>query len=135
MKDALGRLEVITDTYLSVNTPVQNACIEWLPKAETIQAEVLRRVTDNLSFINRAAAEVGVFIYPVDGGWYAVLRADLGAPEDEWAVRLLNEQGVYVHPGFYFDFDSEGHIVLSLLPQPEVFQQGVVRLLTFLSSK
>ena len=133
LADALARLEVITDTFLSVNTPVQNACVEWLPQAHVIQDQVMRRVTENLAFLNAkaAAGNGGAYVYPVDGGWYAVLRADLGMPEDEWAVRLLKEKGVYVHPGFYFDFETEGHIVLSLFTPPDIFRQGVSLLSVF----
>ncbi|MEI6437484.1 MAG: pyridoxal phosphate-dependent aminotransferase [Candidatus Omnitrophota bacterium] len=131
LKDALARLEVITDTFLSVNTPVQHACIEWLPKAGVIQEQVMRRVTENLSFLNKTAVGGRAYVYPVDGGWYAVVRAELGLPEDEWAVRLLKDKGVYVHPGFYFDFETEGHIVLSLLTLPDIFRQGVPALAVF----
>ncbi|MBF0595146.1 MAG: pyridoxal phosphate-dependent aminotransferase [Candidatus Omnitrophica bacterium] len=131
LKEALARLEVITDTFLSVNTPVQHACIDWLPKAGIIQGQVMQRVAANLQFLNQAAEAAGHYVYPVDGGWYAVLRLELNEPEDEWAVRLLNETGVHVHPGFYFDFETEGHIVLSLLTSPETFHQGVVFLLKF----
>lgn len=133
LADALARVEVITDTFLSVSTPVQNACIDWLPKAGFIQQQIMCRVTDNLAWLNKTAAagNGGVYVYPVNGGWYAVVRADLGLPEDEWAVRLLNEHGVYVHPGFYFDFETEGHIVLSLLTPPEIFRQGLSSLSLF----
>ncbi len=134
LSEALARLDVITDTYLSVNTPVQNACAGWLTMAGEIQQGVLRRVKGNLEFLTQSAEKAEVFLYPVDGGWYAVLRAELGMPEDEWAVALLKDGGVYVHPGFYFDFPAEGHIVLSLLPQPEIFEAGVDRLLAFLKS-
>jgi aspartate/methionine/tyrosine aminotransferase len=133
LKDALGRLEVIADTFLSVNTPVQNACVQWLPQAGSIQGQIMRRVEENRAFLARAAAGAAIFLYPADGGWYAVLKAGLREPEDQWAVRLLEEQGVYVHPGFYFDFPAEGHIVLSLLPRGDVFRAGVERLLKALS--
>jgi hypothetical protein len=131
LKDALVRLEVICDTYLSVNTPVQNACVRWLAQSQLIQAEVLRRAQENLSFVTQEAEKAGIFIYPVSGGWSAILRPELNAGEDEWAVRLLEETGVNVHPGFYFDFAVDGHIVLSLLPRPEVFCEGIRRIMAF----
>ncbi|MBF0387113.1 MAG: pyridoxal phosphate-dependent aminotransferase [Candidatus Omnitrophica bacterium] len=125
LSTALARLEVITDTFLSVNTPVQHACIEWLPQAALIQDQIMARITANLEALRAWAPRSGFELYPVAGGWYAVLKADLPLPEDEWAVELLHTTGVYVHPGFYFDFASEGYVVLSLLPLPETFRLGL----------
>ena len=125
VKDALARLEVISDTFLSVNTPVQNAAVKWLPQAGVIQKQIMDRVTANLAAVRAWAPGAGFPMYPVEGGWYAVVRGDLDLPEDEWAVRLLKEKHTYVHPGFYFDFEEEGHLVLSLLTPPETFRQGL----------
>ena len=134
LRQSLDRLEVIADTYLSVNTPVQNACAAWLPGSAAIRDQVLARVKENFAFLKEAVGSDGKGnVLPVEGGWYAVLRVDLDDPEDEWAVRLLRERRVYVHPGFYFDFEDEGNIVLSLLPPPERFREGVQRMLAALS--
>lgn len=130
-KEALARLDVIADTYLSVNTPVQRACAAWLRLDQDIQGQILRRVTGNFAYLQSALRDSGIFLYPVEGGWYAVIRSSRFAPEDEWALGLLKEKHVYAHPGFYFDFAREGHVVLSLLPKEEVFQEGIGRLLNF----
>lgn len=125
LKEALGRLEVIADTYLSVNTPVQNAAVTWLPQASVIQEQIKARTETNLAAVRSWAPKAGFSLCPVEGGWYAVVQRRLDLPEDEWAVRLLEEKHVYVHPGFYFDFEEEGYLVLSLLTSPETFRKGL----------
>jgi len=124
---ALARLEVIADTYLSVNTPVQNAAGIWLPARALIRDQVMARVKANYDHLVKAVTGT-VKVFPVEGGWYAVLKADLGMPEDEWALELLREHHVSVHPGFFFDFDEEGFIVVSLLTPQEVFHEGIRRI-------
>jgi aspartate/methionine/tyrosine aminotransferase len=129
---ALARLEVIADTYLSVNTPVQNAAGVWLPARALIRDQVMARVKanyDHLISMARTRTDVPVQVFPVEGGWYAVLKADLGMPEDEWALELLREHHVSVHPGFFFDFDEEGFIVVSLLTPEDDLREGIGRII------
>jgi alanine-synthesizing transaminase len=129
LDQALPRLEVIADTYLSVNTPVQQAAAGWLSSAEVIQRQVRVRVEDNLRFLHEALVGVGRGeCLPVEGGWYAVIKAYSVVPEGDWALSLLEQDKVLVHPGFFFDFQEEGFIVVSLLLPPEKFKEGVRRL-------
>ncbi|MBF0486171.1 MAG: pyridoxal phosphate-dependent aminotransferase [Candidatus Omnitrophica bacterium] len=131
LSQCMPRLEMIADTYLSVNTPVQNAASAWLKERHVIRDQVLNRVKENFSVLKKGVSKnPRVSLFPVEGGWYAVLKADLLLPEDEWAIKLLRDKQVYVHPGFYFDFKDEGYIVLSLLPRPEIFQEGIFRLMS-----
>ena len=123
---ALGRLEVIADTYLSVNTPVQNAAGAWLAGRAIIRDQVMARVRANYAHLISAASDV-VKVFPVEGGWYAVLRTKLDMPEEEWALELLREDHVVVHPGYFFDFDEEGYIVVSLLTPEDTFRDGIAR--------
>lgn len=125
VRAALARLEVIADTYLSVNTPVQNAAAAWLPARAVIRDQVMARVMANYDYLVKTA---GTLVFPVEGGWYAVLKLDLGVPEDEWALALLREAHVSVHPGFFFDFDEEGYVVVSLLTPEDVFREGLRRI-------
>ena len=125
---ALARLEIIADTYLSVNTPVQNAAGVWLPARALIRDQVMARVRANYDHLVRAASDV-VKVFPVEGGWYAVLKTRLGVPEEEWALELLREHHVSVHPGYFFDFDEEGYVVVSLLTPEDTFCEGITRLL------
>lgn len=116
VEGALERLEIIADTFLSVNTPVQNACGAWLAQAGQIQGQVLQRVKANLQTLR----ESGLNVLVTEGGWYAVV--DIGAVDEEQAVLdILKKHHILVHPGFFFDFEEPGHLVLSLLPKAEDF--------------
>ncbi len=127
VKAALDRLEVIADTYLSVNTPAQNAAASWLAGGRAVREQIMARVKANDAFL-RSVIPPGARSFPVEGGWYALVQAELGCPEDEWALALLKEQHVIVHPGFFFDFGEEGVMVVSLLCKEDIFQEGIRRL-------
>ncbi len=128
---AIQRLEVIADTYLSVNTPVQNALASWLQEIPSIQKEILERVSRNRRFLLEQCEKTDrAKCLHSEGGWHAVLRVE-GIDEEKFILRLLEKERVMVHPGYFFDFDpEESHLVLSLLPSPDIFKQGVGRLFT-----
>ena len=132
---ALERLEFIADTFLSVATPVQLALPELLRTGAVVRAAIAARCRANLAGL-RAAAPVcpAVSVLPVDGGWSAVLRFPAVIGEEELVLALLTHDGVAVQPGFFFDFPRDGYLVLSLLPPPEVFRDGVERLLARMRS-
>lgn len=122
---ALARLEVIADTYLSVGTPVQRALPALLARREALAAPVRARVAANLASLREALrAAPAVSLLPVEGGWSAVLRVPATVSEDERALRLLEREGVLVHPGYFFDFESGAWLVVSLLTPPEVLTAG-----------
>jgi len=130
VRDALARLEVVADTYLSVSTPVQLAAPELLARREELQAPIRERVLSNLQAL-RAAVGPGcpATILPPEGGWSAVLRVPATLTEEERVTRMLEERDVLVHPGYFFDFPAEAYLVLSLLPPPADFNEGVARVL------
>jgi alanine-synthesizing transaminase len=129
LAQALPRLEVIADTFLSVNTPVQQAAARWLSGALEIQDQVRARVETNYRLLRDEIIRTGKGeCLPLVGGWYAVLHLPSVVPDGEWAVRLLTEDGVLVHPGFFFDFQDEGYVVVSLLLSQEKFAEGIRRL-------
>lgn len=131
---ALDRLEVIADTFLSMNAPVQHALPSWLAARGEIQQQILARVTRNLAELDRRLeAEPVVRRLRVEGGWYAVLRIAAVQP-DELTVRELLDRGVWVHPGHFFGLPVAGWLVLSLLtPEPD-FRNGVITLLDYLGT-
>ncbi|MGA3187897.1 MAG: pyridoxal phosphate-dependent aminotransferase [Bryobacteraceae bacterium] len=121
---ALDRLELIADTYLSVATPVQFALPRLLQASSGVRAQIMTRTRANLALLKSATRPLHV-----EGGWYAVLQVPRTRTEEEWALTLLDRQNVLVQPGFYFDFESEAFLVLSLLTKPEVFAEGIERLI------
>ena len=128
--EAARRLEIILDTYLSVNTPVQNALPFWLDQRWHVQAEILNRISENLDTLKRLSTHAGAAsCLHAEGGWYAVLKLPKTRAEEAWAIEFLEKDHVYVHPGYFFDFEDEPFIVVSLLPEPHVFEEGARRIL------
>ena len=129
--EALSRLEWIADSYLSVGTPVQAALPSLLEGSRAAAAAVSARVLANHRTL-AAAFPPGapVSAEPLAGGWSAVLRVPAVEREEDLVLRLLAEQALLVHPGYFYDFPREGFLVLSLLPPPDLFAEGVDRLRT-----
>ncbi len=125
VKTARERLEVIADTYLSVSAPVQNALGRWLSLKDQIQGEIQDRLKRNLQFLKEQVRGGPCRLFEPEGGWYAVLKIPQTLTEEEWVMKFLQEDRIFVHPGYFFDFDEEAFIIVSLLPPEEVFQSGV----------
>jgi aspartate/methionine/tyrosine aminotransferase len=127
-REALAALELIADNFLSVSTPVQVALPDLLRIAPQIHDAIASRIRRNLDRL-RSVAIPAVQVLPVEGGWSAVLRIPSTESDEDFALRLIEQHGVAVHPGYFFDFATEGYIVLSLLTEPAVFDEGVTRLM------
>ena len=124
--EALDRLELICDTYLSVSTPVQVAARSLLERGAAVRAQIFDRVRANYASLReRFADSSAASVLPAAGGWSAVLRIPATRPEDTVVLELLERDGVVVHPGYFFDFPHEAFLVVSLLPEPDVFARGV----------
>ena len=105
----LERLEMISDTYLSVNTPVQQSLSSWLPARKTTQHEISERLEKNLAFlINRLSNSHHATCLRTEGGWYATLQVPKIKSEEEWLLEFLKRDHVYLQPGYFFDFHEEG---------------------------
>jgi alanine-synthesizing transaminase len=131
--EALARLEVIADTYLSPSAPIQHAAASFLESRGAIQRELMALVRSNLSELDRQLAGQRLcHRLEVQGGWYAILRVPVTRTDEELAVELLEQESVVVHPGLFFEFHSEGHLVLSLITPEADFAEGSRRLLAFL---
>ena len=132
-RQALERLEVIADTYLSVSTPVQLAAPGLLRNRAPVQQQLRERVRGNLAELDlQLAAQQTCRRLEVEAGWYVVLRVPVVHSDEELAITLLQQQGVVVHPGHFYDFAADGYLVISLIPPPAVFAEGVRRLFTLL---
>lgn len=129
-REALVRLEVIADTYLSVSTPVQLAAPSLLAQRDRFQYQLMARVRQNLAELDRQlAVQESCTRLEVEGGWYAVLRVPAIRSDEELALAVLQEDGVYVHPGHFYDFSGDGNLVLSLITPEREFADGVKRIL------
>jgi aspartate/methionine/tyrosine aminotransferase len=113
-KRPVPELEIIADTYLSVGAPVQVALPSLLAVKEPVQRQILTRVRNNLARVGRCLR--------VEAGWYAIVPA---LDEEETAVRLLRDFGILIQPGYFYDFEKTGYLVVSLLTTPEIFQPAM----------
>lgn len=126
VKEAMAKLEIISDTYLALPTPVQQALPTWFKVCRSVTAQIQERVNANRALLKTMLNSVeGLNLLTSEGGWYAVIALPRNIEEEALAVRLAEDNGVVIHPGYLFDFDKEGYIVVSLLPQPSVFQAGI----------
>ncbi len=117
--EALARLEILADAYLSLATPVQLALPEIFALAREMRAAITDRLARNLAELAQAVEGTATTLLRADGGWYAVLRLPATHSDDEWAQRLLEECSVLVQPGWLYDFEGGPFIVVSLLvPEP-----------------
>jgi len=127
---ALARIELVCDTYLSVATPVQVGLGELLERATHIRGAIRARVRANHAALERLLGHgQPVTLLRAEGGWSAVIRVPATEPEDRLVVALVEQDGVLVHPGYFFDFAHEAFVVVSLLTPPDVLEEGVARLL------
>jgi alanine-synthesizing transaminase len=132
---AMGRLEVIADTYLSMNAPVQWAVPVLLEQRKNIQRQLLERVQRNLVELDRQiAGQKACERLSVEGGWYAVLRVPVTRSDEELAIELVRERTVMVHPGHFYDFPRDGYLVLSLITAEGEFEEGIGRVLEHVNS-
>jgi alanine-synthesizing transaminase len=132
--EASRRLEVIADTYLSMNAPVQWAIPVMLDERHGIHRQLMCRIRENLAELDsQLAAQKVCRRLQVEGGWYAVLRVPVTGSDEDLAIRLLRETGVLVQPGHFYDFPAEGYLVLSLITQSQTFQKGIQRMVQFIA--
>jgi alanine-synthesizing transaminase len=127
---ALARLEIIADTYLSMNAPVQWALPAVLEQRKSVQSQLLNRVIGNLAELDRQlAGQKTCQRSHVEGGWYGVLRVPATRTDEELAIEMVRQKSVLVHPGHFYDFAGDGFLVLSLIAREGEFAEGVSRLL------
>jgi aspartate/methionine/tyrosine aminotransferase len=129
-REALERLEFISDAYLSVGAPAQHAAARLLALRADVQRQIRERVDANERVLRELCARRrGFHVPPREGGWYAVLELAPDTDEEALCTALLERHGVLAHPGFFFDFERTGVLVLSLLTDPKDFAEGVARVI------
>jgi alanine-synthesizing transaminase len=130
--EAIARLEVIADTYLSMNAPVQQALPIFLAQRKSFQEQLMSRVRHNLAELDRQlSGQKACTRLTVEAGWYAVLRVPALRSDDDLAIELLHTHGVYVHPGHFYDFPADGYLILSLLVPQVQFSRAMSEILAF----
>lgn len=133
--DAMERLETICDAYLSVSTPAQVAIPDLLSAGESVRRQIHERVRENYRQLTELGdANPACRVLPAEAGWYAVVQVPAVASEESIVVDLLDRTGVLVHPGYFFDFEREAFLVISLLPDPQAFASGVQALFSQIGS-
>ena len=129
--EALGRLEIIADTFLSVATPVQLALPAILAAHAPVTAAIRARTAANLATLRGITHNSPATLLDVEGGWYATLRLPATQNDEAWALALIEHAGVLVQPGYFYDFDDGAHVVLSLLGPEAEFAEGAARLVAY----
>ncbi|HEY2915351.1 MAG TPA: pyridoxal phosphate-dependent aminotransferase, partial [Candidatus Angelobacter sp.] len=130
-REALARLEMIADTYLSLNAPIQLAAPVLLRQRKQFQQQLMTRVRANLAELDaQLTGNQHVSRLAVEGGWYAVLRIPATRPDEDLAIELLQTHDVYLHPGHYYNFPGDGYLVVSLITPEQEFKEGIRRLLS-----
>ena len=128
---ALARLEVIADTYLSMSAPLQAATPALLIERHAFQKQLMERVRANLAELDaQLARQKSCSRLEVEGGWYAVLRVPATRSDEELALELLAKKDVYMHPGHFYDFPGDGYLVVSLITPKTEFSEGIAQLLS-----
>ena len=125
--EALGRLELIADAFLSVSTPVQLATPAIVEQHGQLQRRILERLRDNHGALRRACADSPCTLLRVEGGWSAVLRLPATMDDEAWSLQLLEQADVLVQPGYFYDFERGPFVVLSLLTEPTTWRAGIDR--------
>ena len=134
--EALARLEVIADTYLSMNAPLQLALPAMLAERHRVQPQLLLRVHQNLSMLDtHLLAYRSCERLALEGGWYAALRVPVLGADENLAVALLQNTGVLLQPGYFYNFPSNGYLVASLITPTQEFDTGMARALEFISGR
>ena len=124
--EAREKLERIADTYLSVSTPVQVAARALIEAGAGVRAQILSRAARNLASLRGLVERhPALNLLRTEGGWSAVVRVPATRPEEDLVVALVEEDGVLVHPGYFFDFEREAYIIVSLIVRPDEFDRGV----------
>jgi alanine-synthesizing transaminase len=127
-REAVARLEMIADTYLSMNAPIQLAAPVLLRQRMAFQEQLMARVRANLAELDAQLAKMQhVSRLGVEGGWYAVLRIPATRSDEDLAIDLLEKHDVYLHPGHFYDFPKDGYLVVSLITPTQDFSEGLRR--------
>lgn len=129
--EAIERLEIITDTYLSVNAVVSQALPLWLDKRQLFINAVLGRLKKNYSELTDYCESGDFRLLTMQGGWTSIVQVPAIMSEEDWALGLLSEERVFCYPGYFFDMDKGAHLTVSLLTPTDTLKQGLRAISSF----
>jgi aspartate/methionine/tyrosine aminotransferase len=129
LAEASHRLEIVCDTFLSVNTPVQEALRILMEAGDSVREQILSRTKSNFAVLSQLLNNGKCSLLNCEGGWYGIIRVPRTKPDEEWCLELLGKHGVYVYPGYFFDFDEDGYLIVSLLTEENVFKEAAGRMM------
>jgi alanine-synthesizing transaminase len=130
--DALKKLEIIEDTFLSVNTPVQLALPKLLQYSSDMRNQIQSRTRDHYALLQETFTDSSATVFYSEGGWYALLQLPHRSSDEEWAEQILLHQNILVQPGHFFDLEQESCIVISLLPVSNIFRDALQHIRQFI---
>ena len=133
--EALNRLDIIADTFLSVNTPVQVALPKLLRCSSDIGNQIRLRIQTNYRLLQKVFADSSTSVLRVEGGWYSILQLPQKYSDDYWAEEILTHQNILIQPGHFFDMEQKSCIVISLLSVSDLFDDALLRLQRFIEEK
>jgi alanine-synthesizing transaminase len=134
-QDALEKLELISDSYLSPSTVVQGAAAAIFKLAPGIRSQVQQRVRGNMAFLEKAVRGSPIDCLQTEGGWSAIVRLPGIISGSDWALQILDLSNILTHPGSFYGMEGRSYLVLSLLPETENFREGISRLLEAVSRR
>jgi len=127
-KSCQNILEMISDTYLTVNTPVQNAFPVLLQAGNDIKSQIIKRITANYNFLNNHFASDSInSVLTVEGGWYAVIKSLSEGDDEQRVLYFLENHRVNMHPGYFYNFDDDGYLIISLIIKESEMQNGIIK--------
>jgi aspartate/methionine/tyrosine aminotransferase len=130
--NALDRLDIITDTFLSVNSSVQIALPTLFRNSSNTREQILTRIRTNYQLLKEIFVESNTTVLQSEGGWYAILELPQAHSDDEWAEQILIQQNILVQPGYFYDMEQKSCIVISLLPNSNIFKDSLLQILRFI---
>jgi aspartate/methionine/tyrosine aminotransferase len=128
VEQAIVRLELIADTFLSVNTPVQWAVPRLLRVGDAIKQQIRARTQRNLAVLREILGGTMFRVLDVEAGWNAIVQAPRTMTEEQWILTLLEQHAVLLQPGYFYDFTAEAFLIASLLTPEDIFDEGIRRL-------
>jgi aspartate/methionine/tyrosine aminotransferase len=126
-REAMARLEIVADTFLSMNAPVQLAMAAWLDGCGAIQTQIRARARGNLALLRRMCEEMPgrLDMLEVEAGWSAVLALPGCVGEVDCVERLVRERGVVVQPGWFYGMAEVNRVVVSLIGPSGELEAGM----------